>query len=140
MAVSDNKHQPKLLKPREVTVCKKLAASQLSDSQRATALLAIHEGQTQSMAAATSGLSLGQVKYIVTRFRKLGLKALAAVDEISTETVESTVESTTDKTKKKSDKKDKKKSKKDKKDKKDKNKKKDKKAKGKNKKKAKNKK
>ncbi len=114
MAVSDNKHSPKLLKPREVTACKQLAASQLSDNQRAAALLAIHEGQTQSMAAATSGLSLGQVKYIVTRFRKLRLKALTAVDEVSAETVESVVESKTEKTKKKSDKKDKKKAKKDK--------------------------
>ncbi len=71
----------KLLKPREVTACKKLAESGLSDNKRAAALLAIHQGQTQAQAAVTSGLSVGQVKYIVTRYRKLGMSALAPVAE-----------------------------------------------------------
>lgn len=115
----------KLLKPREVTACKKLAESGLSDNKRAAALLAIHQGQTQAQAAETSGLSLGQVKYILTRFRKLGMSALAAVNESPVNAVETTVQSNQSKTKKnkaKSDKKDKK----DKKAKKDKEKNKDK--------------
>lgn len=66
----------RLLKPREVTACEKLAASELPDSQRAAALLAIHQGATQAAAAEATGLSIGQVKYIVTRFRRLGMQAL----------------------------------------------------------------
>ncbi len=66
----------RLLTPRDVTACKKLAASDLADSQRAAALLAIHQGATQAAAAGATGLSIGQVKYIVTRFRRLGMQAL----------------------------------------------------------------
>jgi outer membrane biosynthesis protein TonB len=66
----------RLLTPRDVTACKKLAASDLADSQRAAALLAIHQGATQAAAAEATGLSIGQVKYIVTRFRRLGMQAL----------------------------------------------------------------
>lgn len=65
-----------LLKPREVTACQKLAASDLPDSQRAAALLAIHQGATQAVAAQSAGLSIGQVKYIVSRYRRLGMQAL----------------------------------------------------------------
>ncbi len=122
----------KLLKPREVTACKQLAESELSDNKRATALLAIHQGQTQAQAAVTSGLSLGQVKYIVTRFRKLGMNALVRVKENPVNPEDSAAGSTISKTKK-NKKKAAKKVKKDKKDKKnrgkDKNKGKDKKAK-----------
>lgn len=70
--------QEKLLKPNEVTACKKLAASVDSDSQRATALLAIHSGETQAIAAEASGLSLGQVRYILRRFRELRLSAFSS--------------------------------------------------------------
>lgn len=109
----------KLLKPSEVSACKKLAESDLSDNKRASALLAVHQGQTQAQAALTSGLSLGQVKYIVTRFRKLGMNALAAVKESPVNAVDTAVESSVSKTKKNKDKSDKK-AKKEKKAKKDK--------------------
>lgn len=66
----------RLLTPRDVIACKKLAASDLADSQRAAALLAIHQGATQAAAAKATGLTIGQVKYIVTRFRRLGMQAL----------------------------------------------------------------
>jgi outer membrane biosynthesis protein TonB len=68
----------KFLKPREVTVCKQLAVSDSADSQRAVALLAVHEGETQVSAAEVSGLSIGQVRYIIKRFRELRLNALMA--------------------------------------------------------------
>lgn len=75
----------KLLKPREVSVCKQLAASNKADSQRALALLAIHNGDTQAKASESSGLTIGQVKYIVTRFRQLGMQALN-LEQDTTET------------------------------------------------------
>ncbi len=118
----------KLLKPAEVRGCQKLAQSEHKDNQRAVALLAIHQGQTQARAAESSGLSLGQVKYIVTRFRKMGMKALTAVRESPANAVETAVESPQSKTKTKTKKNKDKADKKAKKDK-DKSKKKDKKAK-----------
>lgn len=120
----------KLLKPREVTACKQLAASDKADSQRAAALLAIHQGATQAESAQSSGLSIGQVKYIVSRFRQRGMQALNSEQDSPVTTAERTgPESKPQKKKKKKDqdKKDKKKSKN--KDKKDKDKKKDKKSK-----------
>jgi outer membrane biosynthesis protein TonB len=71
----------KLLKPNEVSVCKKIAASDDLDGQRAAALLAIHSGESQAIAADASGLSLGQVRYIVKRFRELGLEALPSTQK-----------------------------------------------------------
>lgn len=74
----------KFLKPSEVTACKKLAASDKADKQRATALLAIHQGETQLEAAKISGLTIGQVKYIVTRFRRLRMAALSTDEQPKT--------------------------------------------------------
>jgi hypothetical protein len=129
----------KLLKPSEVTACKQLAGSELNNNKRAAALLSIHQGKTHAQAAETSGLSLGQIKYIVTRFRKLGMNALDAVRERPENSVDTAVEVPLTKSKKaKADKKDKK-AKKDKPKNKDKKTKKDKKDKKKNKKKNKNK-
>ncbi len=45
------------------------------DGQRATALLLIDDGCTQAQASAQTGLSIGQLKYWLTRFKKLRLKA-----------------------------------------------------------------
>lgn len=131
--------RPALLKPREVTVCKQLAASQQADSGRATALLAIHHGATHAVAASESGLSAGQVKYILTRFRRLGLSALSVENPSAGKADKApSVEQKPSKTKKKTGKdKDKTKAKKDKKKEKKKDKKKNKKDKKKDKKKSK---
>lgn len=80
MTVTTTSKRTTLLTPSEVTACKKLASSDLPDRQRASALLAIHQGNTQAQAAESAGLTLGQVKYIITRFRRLGMAALATVD------------------------------------------------------------
>lgn len=72
MAIND-----KFLKPNEVTICKRLAVSDNADNKRATALLAIHTGETQVSAGAISGLTVGQVRYIVRRFRVMRLAALS---------------------------------------------------------------
>lgn len=60
----------------ELTQCKRLSESDDLNGQRAKALLAIHQGNTQAVAAAMSGLSLGQVRYIISRFRIHRVKAL----------------------------------------------------------------
>jgi uncharacterized protein (DUF2336 family) len=67
----------KFLKPNEVTACKRLAVSDSTDNKRATALLALHTGATQVAAAEISGLTAGQVRYIVRRFRVMRLDALS---------------------------------------------------------------
>lgn len=91
----------KLLKPRDVTACKQFAASDQADSQRAAALLAIHQGATQAAAAESSGLSVGQVKYIVSRFRLRGMQALnLEQDKPATLQEEANSQSNKDKSKK----------------------------------------
>lgn len=45
------------------------------EGQRATALLALADGRSQAEAAATAGLTEGQVNYIVRKFRDQGLGA-----------------------------------------------------------------
>jgi hypothetical protein len=70
----------------EVTQCKHVSESGELNGQRAKALLAIHQGNTQAVAAAMSGLSLGQVRYIIRRFRIHRIKSLqveASVPSVS---------------------------------------------------------
>ncbi len=104
----------KFLKPNEVTVCKRLAVSDSADNKRATALLAIHTGETQVSAAAISGLTSGQVRYIVRRFRVMRLEALSYRDLEQSQTEPFLIEEETTK-KAKKDKKPKKEKVKDKK-------------------------
>jgi hypothetical protein len=61
-------------------------------SQRALALLALDGGATQAQAAEKAGLSPGQVKYWIAKFRKqrLGIFPEAILDEL-TAAIESTV-------------------------------------------------
>jgi len=63
----------KLLSPEERGVCKQLAAGEAPWSQRAQALLALDEGATQAQAGSQAGLTQGQVRYWLGRFRKDGL-------------------------------------------------------------------
>ncbi len=59
-----------LLTPREQAICKHVATREAPHSKRAMALLALNEGSTQAQAAEQAGLSRGQVKYWITKFRK----------------------------------------------------------------------
>lgn len=69
----------KLLTAAEVTRCKKIAASDTDyASARANALLALHQGSTQAETAVETGLTIGQVRYWVTRFRKLGMDSFSS--------------------------------------------------------------
>jgi len=64
----------KLLKPHERNVCTDLLSAENPHNQRAQALLALDDGSTQKEAGLRSGLTLGQVRYSLRRFRKMGLE------------------------------------------------------------------
>lgn len=62
-----------LLSTQEQAVCKNLSSQRTLEGKRAKALLALNDEDTQVVAAKKSGLSYGQVKYLLTIFRKKGL-------------------------------------------------------------------
>lgn len=62
-----------LLTDAQKDICLELQKKSSKDSPRAAALLALNQGATQSQAAEKSGLSLGQVRYCVRRFRSVGM-------------------------------------------------------------------
>jgi hypothetical protein len=76
-----------LLTPQEQALCKQIAAHEAPHSQRAMALLALNERSTQAQAAEQAGLSIGQVKYWITKFRKqrLGIFPDTLLDELDVE-------------------------------------------------------
>ena len=59
-----------LLTLQERAICEQIAGREGPHSQRALALLALDEGITQAQAGERAGLSRGQVKYWVAKFRK----------------------------------------------------------------------
>jgi hypothetical protein len=68
-----------LISPEARPVIEQLAESRRDiEGQRAAALLAVANGQSQADAAAANGLTEGQVGYIVRKFRQQGLDAFAA--------------------------------------------------------------
>ena len=62
-----------LLTDAQKEVCLELRKKSSKNSPRAAALLALDQGVTQSQAAEKSGLTLGQVRYCVRRFRSVGM-------------------------------------------------------------------
>lgn len=87
-----------LLTSQELAICEQIATGQAPHSQRALALLALNQKKTQAQAAEQTGLSKGQVKYWVARFRKLGLAIFPDTrpDELDTEAKEALVEPLTE--------------------------------------------
>lgn len=84
-----------LLTSQERAACEQIAARETPPhSQRALALLALDEGGTQAQAGEQTGLSRGQVKYWVARFRnrRLGIFPDSLLSEADVETQEATVE------------------------------------------------
>jgi hypothetical protein len=83
-----------LLTQSEQAICRHIAAGDPPNSQRALALLVVNAGSTQSAAAEQAGLSRGQVKYWLSRFRKHRLDVFPSellevdLDEIITAPVE----------------------------------------------------
>lgn len=70
---ADEKGTGKLLSPQDREACQQLLESEAPHSQRAQALLALDEGATQVEAGELAGLSGGQVKYWLAKFRKEGM-------------------------------------------------------------------
>ncbi len=68
-----------LLSTKEQAVCKNLSSQRTLEGKRAKALLAVSDGDTQAIAAKKSGLSYGQVKYLLTIFRKKGLSVFPEI-------------------------------------------------------------
>lgn len=64
-----------LLTPNQQQQLEQIANLTDIHAQRAQALLAVHHGDTQAAAAAQSGLTAGQVGYMVRKFREQGLNA-----------------------------------------------------------------
>jgi hypothetical protein len=59
-----------LLTPEERAACLEITSGDGPHSQRATALLALDEGSTQMQAAGQAGLTKGQVRYWLGKFRQ----------------------------------------------------------------------
>ncbi len=115
-----------LLSSKEKSFCTKISSQNTLHGKRAKALLALNEGKTQIAAGEQSGLSFGQVKYILRRFSTNGLSVFSNVslDDKPGKKVKEVKQKKEKKGKKMGKKKDKKKAKKkDKKSKKKKNKK-----------------
>jgi transposase-like protein len=71
----------KLFNPEERAVCERVAAGEAPWSQRARALLALDEGVTQVEAAGRSGLTHGQVRYWLGKFRQDGFSIFPESEE-----------------------------------------------------------
>ena len=62
-----------LLSIKEQEFCNNLSSQRTLQGKRAKALLALNDGDTQVIAANKSGLTYGQVKYLLSVFRKQGM-------------------------------------------------------------------
>jgi len=69
----------KLLTAEEQPICQKIAAMELGlTSQRAAALIKLDEGLTQAQTSELTGLTLGQIQYLISTFQQ---KRLAIFSE-----------------------------------------------------------
>ena len=73
--MSTQSNQAGLLTPEERTICEAITKTSPPNSQRAQLLLAVDSGVIQAEAGEAAGLSVGQTKYWLTKFRKLRLEA-----------------------------------------------------------------
>lgn len=72
--VTPPKSNTGILSNEDLATCQTLAKLDIKlVSQRAQALLILHEGQTQAIAAEQTSLTIGQVRYLMTLFRKNGI-------------------------------------------------------------------
>jgi hypothetical protein len=95
----------KLLTMEERNVCQKVAASEDAlASQRATALLAIDGGATRAQAAEQTGLTTGQIGYLLRAFRQKHLDIFPDVEPDEAQPPAETVEPEAEASKPKADK------------------------------------
>jgi len=76
-----------LLSNNDKSVCEKISSQGTLEGKRAKALLALNDGDTQVIAAKKSGLSYGQVKYLLTVYRKKGISLFPVVTTEKKETI-----------------------------------------------------
>ena len=67
-----------LLDAASIQQCEKLAEKADLQGKRAKALLALNNGDSNSVAAEKSGLTAGQVSYMINRFKKIGMELFNA--------------------------------------------------------------
>lgn len=68
-----------LLSPANQVVCTRLSSSNTPDvCQRAAALILLDQGSTQAETSEKSGLSIGQIRYLVRRFKEKGMELFPA--------------------------------------------------------------
>lgn len=60
------------LRPKEYGICKQLASTPAPNGPRAQALLLLAAGHSQQQASEKTGLSPGQVRYALRRWRAMG--------------------------------------------------------------------
>ena len=82
----DEKTTGKLLSPEERKACEQISGGEAPFSQRALALMAIDEGATQAAAGERAGLTSGQVKYWLAKFRKEGVAIFPEASPVEPET------------------------------------------------------
>jgi hypothetical protein len=76
----------KLLTAEEQDACQKIAASgEGLAGQRATALLAIDQGATRTQASGQTGLTVGQIGYLLSAFREKHLSMFPDAEPIEKE-------------------------------------------------------
>ncbi len=76
---STTHQKKKLLTTQQAAICKNIAGLEIElVSKRASALLVLNEGSTQAVAAEKSGLTTGQVRYLMVIFRKNGMAIFPA--------------------------------------------------------------
>ena len=82
------------LNSEEQAICKQIAAGEAPHSHRALALLSLNENTTQTQAAEQAGLSIGQLKYWLAKFRKqrLGIFPANLLDKLDKEAEQAEVE------------------------------------------------
>ncbi|OEU74569.1 MAG: hypothetical protein BA874_06190 [Desulfuromonadales bacterium C00003068] len=75
-----------LLSKEQVRTCQDLSSQEKGIvSQRAVALLNLNGGSTQTKAATVSGLTLGQVRYLLYTFRRKGMMIFSSGKEQTTQ-------------------------------------------------------
>jgi hypothetical protein len=74
MTKEESQPNGNLLTPEEKRACKQIVMGEAPHRQHAQALLAIDAGYTQSEAAMKSGLTKGQVRYWLAKFRQIRLE------------------------------------------------------------------
>jgi len=78
--------EKKLLTHEELSACQQVTSLDNLHGKRARALLAVNEGKTQADAGKQTGLTKGQIRYLLTRFgqKRMSIFPASVVDALQT--------------------------------------------------------